>query len=139
LATGAVGSSQLAPNLNLPGTTTGTFSGTISPAARMLPNVLVVDGDSLTCAGTKYWPANFTGTPVGLTNGTGTYSAVNAYNAVASYTGGSPAGNATGVKPGTAWPEQLIATPGAPTVLYDFAFAGRYSGDVYINYFVEGH
>ncbi len=34
---------------------------------------------------------------------------------------------------------QLIATPGAPTVLYDVAFAGRYSGDVYVNYFVEGH
>ncbi len=136
IAAGAVGSSQLASDLTLPGTTTGTFSGVLSPAIKMLPKVIVADGDSLSCAGTQYWPANFSGTQTGLTIGAAGY---NSYNAVASYTGGSPVGNASGVKPGSAWPEQMIAMPGAPTVLYDFAFAGRFSSDVLLNYFQEGH
>ncbi|MDR3406394.1 MAG: hypothetical protein P4L99_28170 [Chthoniobacter sp.] len=57
----------------------------ISPAVTMLPNVIVVDGDSLTCAGTQYWPTNFTGIAEGLG-----YTPINAYNSVASFTGGEP-------------------------------------------------
>lgn len=107
----------------------------LSPAVTMLPDLFVVAGDSLSCAGQLYWPSNFTGTALGLT----TTGGVTSYNAVASYPGGSPASNATGVKPLTSWPEQLVAISGAPSTLYNFAFSGRYANDIPVRYFQSEH
>lgn len=104
----------------------------LAPNARMLPRRVVVEGDSLSCAGTQYWPPNFSGTVTGLSG------SPNSYNAVASYVAGGS--DATGLKPLTSWPEKLInLMPGGPVELIDFAYAGRAIDDVVKYQWQEDH
>jgi len=91
----------------------------MSPDVVMMPRLLVVTGDSLSCSGTQYFPPGFSGTSTGLSG------SPNSYNAVASY----PGGDATGVKPMTSWPEKLIGTAGSTTNLFNFAHAGAALSD----------
>src|SRR5262249_20150911 len=103
--------------------------------------LLVVDGDSLSAAGSQYFPANFTGES-NISAGP-----PNSYDAVECYDGSNGGGvqDATGVKPLCTWPEKVLSTnpgslyPAGPTQLYDSAFDGRQLTDVLQAYDHELH
>lgn len=109
-----------------------TVAGTATlPATKaiVLPHVMTIVGDSMSNAGTEYWPAGFGGVATGLTG------SPHSYNAVVSY----PGGDATGVQPNTSWPEKFAALTASSPISYNFAYAGRTIADARRFYNQEAH